>query len=457
MRLIADGLVERAGRARAGRRARLLGAAPEPGAHRRARRRAARAGPGAPRAHRPAADRDDPAGHGRRRVRGRVRQRAPVQRHRARGLRRAAEHAAHGGRPAPPGAAPPSPARWCCGCRTGRRSTPTGCWRSSPPGRSTASRPSRTARTGARCGCRTAPATVALDLTPAPRTGTCVRHAAARRPARPRPRGRPAAPAARPRRRPGGRRRACSAPTRRSPRASRAAPGIRLPGTVDGVETALRAVLGPAGLGGRGPHGGRAGWSPRSASALPPALLQPAGRPGPARSRTPAAIAERGAEVLTGPARRIATVLGLAARAGRRHARARRRPRPRRAARRADRAARHRTVDRRLPGHARARRPGRAAGHRPRACAAAPPRSASRPIADGLTAAGERWAPWRSYAATHLWRARAPPPPRTGGHHEHRTWSTIGHPVGPFTAVVDGDGAVLASGWTADARTSCCR
>ena len=26
---------------------------------------------------------------------------------------------------------------------------------------------------------------------------------------------------------------------------------------------------------------------------------------------------------------------------------------------------------------------------------------------DGLTAVGERWKPWRSYAATHLWRAGA--------------------------------------------------
>ena len=29
------------------------------------------------------------------------------------------------------------------------------------------------------------------------------------------------------------------------------------------------------------------------------------------------------------------------------------------------------------------------------------------------------------------------------------TWSTVDTPVGPFTAVVDDDGAVLASGWTA--------
>ena len=30
------------------------------------------------------------------------------------------------------------------------------------------------------------------------------------------------------------------------------------------------------------------------------------------------------------------------------------------------------------------------------------------------------------------------------------TWATVGTPIGPFTAVVDADGAVLASGWTAD-------
>ena len=30
------------------------------------------------------------------------------------------------------------------------------------------------------------------------------------------------------------------------------------------------------------------------------------------------------------------------------------------------------------------------------------------------------------------------------------TWSTLDTPFGPFTAVVDGTGAVLASGWTAD-------
>ena len=33
------------------------------------------------------------------------------------------------------------------------------------------------------------------------------------------------------------------------------------------------------------------------------------------------------------------------------------------------------------------------------------------------------------------------------------TYSTLTTPAGPFTAVVDADGAVLASGWTADVDT----
>ena len=33
------------------------------------------------------------------------------------------------------------------------------------------------------------------------------------------------------------------------------------------------------------------------------------------------------------------------------------------------------------------------------------------------------------------------------------TYTTHGTPAGPFTAIVDADGAVLASGWTADVGT----
>ncbi|MEV0433998.1 methylated-DNA--[protein]-cysteine S-methyltransferase [Nocardia sp. NPDC050413] len=33
----------------------------------------------------------------------------------------------------------------------------------------------------------------------------------------------------------------------------------------------------------------------------------------------------------------------------------------------------------------------------------------------------------------------------------HADYATVGTPIGPFTSLVDADGAVLASGWTADA------
>lgn len=87
-----------------------------------------------------------------------------------------------------------------------------------------------------------------------------------------------------------------------------AAPGIRIPGAVDGPEMALRVVIGQqistaaartasarlvAALGER---------LPAALAADGPDLLFP----------TPATIAERGAEALYGPKRRIATVLGLA-------------------------------------------------------------------------------------------------------------------------------------------------
>ena len=77
-------------RAGAGRPARLHRAAPAPDAHRRARRRPARAGPGPAGPDRPDPDRDDrprPRGD---RVRGRIRQRAAVQRHDPGGVRRRA-------------------------------------------------------------------------------------------------------------------------------------------------------------------------------------------------------------------------------------------------------------------------------------------------------------------------------------------------------------------------------
>ena len=139
-------------RARARGPARLHGASPGPDADRRGRRRAARAGPGPAGADRPHPHRDDRAGPGRDRVRGRVRQRAPVQRHDPGDLRPYAVGAAPGAaRLRARATSAPSP----CGCPTASRCTPTRCWTSWPAARSPGSTRSATARTGAACACRT--------------------------------------------------------------------------------------------------------------------------------------------------------------------------------------------------------------------------------------------------------------------------------------------------------------
>jgi AraC family transcriptional regulator of adaptative response / DNA-3-methyladenine glycosylase II len=179
-----------------------------------------------------------------------------------------------------------------------------------------------------------------------------------------------------------------------------AVPGIRLPGTVDGVETALRAVLGQQ----VSVAAARTATSRLAAALgerLPPGL---AGDGPDLLFPTPAAIAERGAEVLTGPQRRIATVLGLAAAV-------------------ADGSlvldpgcdpAELRATLCALPGIG----PWTAGylamrllgdpdellasdlGVRRGAAALGLPSDIA-----GLTARATGWAPWRSYAATHLWRA----------------------------------------------------
>jgi AraC family transcriptional regulator of adaptative response / DNA-3-methyladenine glycosylase II len=86
-------------------------------------------------------------------------------------------------------------------------------------------------------------------------------------------------------------------------------PGIRLPGTVDGAETAIRTLLGQ-----QVSVAAARTTASRLAAALgerlPPALAV-AGAD--LLFPTPSAIAERGIEVLTGPARRTASVLGVAA------------------------------------------------------------------------------------------------------------------------------------------------
>src|SRR5262245_51210985 len=86
-------------------------------------------------------------------------------------------------------------------------------------------------------------------------------------------------------------------------------PGIRLPGTVDGAETAIRTLLGQqVSVAAARTAAGR--LTAALGERLPPAVAVPGAE---LLFPTPAAIAERGAEVLTGPARRIASVLAVAA------------------------------------------------------------------------------------------------------------------------------------------------
>jgi AraC family transcriptional regulator of adaptative response / DNA-3-methyladenine glycosylase II len=179
-----------------------------------------------------------------------------------------------------------------------------------------------------------------------------------------------------------------------------AVPGIRLPGTVDGVETALRAVLGQqVSVAAARTAAGR--LAAALGERLPPGL---AGDGPDLLFPTPEAIAERGAEVLTGPQKRIATVLGLAGAA-------------------ADGSlvldpgcdpTELRATLCALPGVG----PWTAGylamrllgdpdellatdlGVRRGAAALGLPSDLA-----GLTARAAGWAPWRSYAATHLWRA----------------------------------------------------
>jgi len=182
-----------------------------------------------------------------------------------------------------------------------------------------------------------------------------------------------------------------------------AVPGIRLPGTVDPAETAVRAVLGQ-----QISVAAARTTATRLATALGERLAPTLAGEGPdLLFPTAAAVAEHGAEVLTGPARRTATVLGLAAAlAGGLELDAGRDP----AAFRAELTAlpgigpwtagylAMRVLgdpDELLPGDLAVRRGATAVG-----------------IHDLLDHA-TRWAPWRSYAALHLWRAGATPTRRT--------------------------------------------
>ena len=284
-----------------------------------------------------------PTADGRRRLRRGVREHPAVQRHRPRGLRRAADDAARRGRAAR-GRAGPSRARSCCGCRSGRRSTPTGllaflgahavagveeCRRTARTGgRSAAARPrDGRARPGAEPSTAVRVGRPRSAREPPPRV-TSSRHARPTRAAPTRraavtssppcawptratwPRPSPAAAAARPRRRPRGRRRRARRRSGARARASRRRPASGCPAPSTRGDGAARGAR-PAGLGRRRPGRPR----PRLAAALGERLPEP----WPATARTccsptrGASSPRHGAEVLTGPARRTATVLGLAA------------------------------------------------------------------------------------------------------------------------------------------------
>jgi AraC family transcriptional regulator, regulatory protein of adaptative response / DNA-3-methyladenine glycosylase II len=186
-----------------------------------------------------------------------------------------------------------------------------------------------------------------------------------------------------------------------------ATPGIRLPGTVDPAETALRAVLGQ-----QVSVAAARTAAARLVEALGERLPGALAGDGPDRLfPTAEAVAEHGAEVLTGPARRTETVVGLAAAlaaetlaldAGRDPT-----------AFRSDLTAlpgigpwtagylAMRVLgdpDELLPDDLAVRRGARALG------------IASDP--GDLSRHAGHWAPWRSYAALHLWRAGTPTPIR---------------------------------------------
>jgi AraC family transcriptional regulator of adaptative response / DNA-3-methyladenine glycosylase II len=187
-----------------------------------------------------------------------------------------------------------------------------------------------------------------------------------------------------------------------------AVPGIRVPGSVDGLETAVRAVLGQqvslaAGI------TATARLAVALGTRLPPELA--AGGPD-LLFPTAAEIAAHGADLITGPARRTATVVGLAGAvadgslvldAGRD-------------------AAGLRAALVALPGVG-----PWTAGYVAMRVVGEPDELLATDLAvrrgaaaldlpsdvDGLTGRAERWKPWRSYAATHLWRVAATIPRRT--------------------------------------------
>jgi AraC family transcriptional regulator of adaptative response / DNA-3-methyladenine glycosylase II len=203
-----------------------------------------------------------------------------------------------------------------------------------------------------------------------------------------------------------------------------AVPGIRLPGAIDAGETLLRAVLGQQ-VSVAAARTAAARLAADLGEPLPPGLLDDPADPDSAEPDsvcrlfpTAATIAEHGASVLRGPARRTATVLGTAAA----------------------------LADGSLDPH-----PGRDPEELRRELVARPglgPWTAGYLLMRGLGSTDEllagdlvlrrgaahlglpdtpsalvdharRWRPWRSYAGMHLWRAGAgvKPVPATNGAH----------------------------------------
>jgi AraC family transcriptional regulator, regulatory protein of adaptative response / DNA-3-methyladenine glycosylase II len=181
-----------------------------------------------------------------------------------------------------------------------------------------------------------------------------------------------------------------------------ATPGIRVPGTVDGAETLVRALLGQ-----QVTVAAARTAATRLAAALGERLPAPDGALT-TLFPTAAAIAEHGASVLTGPARRVESVISVCA------AVASGDLDPHVGADSADLCARLRA----LPGIG-----PWTAGYVVTRVLGAPDILLLEDIAlrkgaaalglgstpDALAAAGARWQPWRSYAGMHLWRAAARP------------------------------------------------
>lgn len=176
-------------------------------------------------------------------------------------------------------------------------------------------------------------------------------------------------------------------------------PGLRLPGTVDGAETAIRTVLGQQ-VSVAAARTAAARLAAALGERLPAALAADGAD---LLFPTAATIAERGSEVLTGPARRTASVLAVAAAVaqgalvldpGRD-------------------AAELRAELLTLPGVG-----PWTAGYLAMRVLGDPDELLAEDLAvrrgaaarglpsdiPGLTAHAAAWRPWRSYAATHLWR-----------------------------------------------------